>query len=328
MKTLEPKIKPMTKQELTLAIDRLTRFKLPEEKYNRVFREIIAKYQITPKIGFKDYEKLPPETICTLVENIFDYSVDSLCIKKEPCTLFKKIIELENNAFIVNEHTQKLMQAKIPYESILDINSNETLCLNLEFLKHLIKTPSNAKNIRKRYKTKFPIEKVIIAEGITEEILLPKFAQLLDYDFDKNGVQIVPAGGKNQVAKDYLKFRESLNIPIIILLDADAKSVAETISDKLREMDKLILIEKGEFEDILPLDLIEKAINYKFINLFKTSKNDFSDDVSMVNNLSEIYRINALGEFKKADFAHTIYNVLTSQNDISDEIRQIIDEIR
>ena len=34
----------------------------------------------------------------------------------------------------------------------------------------------------------FPIEKVVIAEGITEEILLPKFSQILNFDFDENGI--------------------------------------------------------------------------------------------------------------------------------------------
>ena len=40
-----------------------------------------------------------------------------------------------------------------------------------------------------------------IVEGITEEILLPVFSKLLGYDFYAHGIQIIPAGGKNQVVK-------------------------------------------------------------------------------------------------------------------------------
>lgn len=323
------KTKPMTVEELTLAADRLTRFKFPEIKYNRVFKEMISKQLISPKISFKEYEKLDAQSICKLVEKIFEASLPASC-KNLHCELYKKVIELEYKTFLINEQTQKLMQAKVPYEAILALNEGKNLSPNLEFLKHFSKSATNAEDIRKNFSTKFPIEKIIIAEGITEEILLPKFAKILGFDFDKNGVIVIPAGGKNQVAKDYLEYVHRVNIPIIILLDADAKTVAETISDKLRSIDKLILIKKGEFEDLLPEKLIEKAINYRFLNFFKVSKSDFSSEISRVKNLEEIYRVNGLGEFKKAEFAHNVEHVLTfdSEELISEEIKNIIEKIK
>lgn len=324
----EQKIKPMTLEELTLAIDRLTRFKLPEEKYNRVFKEIISKYQIIPKISFKDYEKLTAPEISSMVENIFTYSLNRLNPEQLENSLYKTVIDLEKSIYNINDDTLNLMDTKIPYENILKLNKNTPLCKNLELLKQMQNSGKTPTQIRKKFKTKFPLEKIIIAEGITEEILLPTFAKLLHYDFDENGIELIAAGGKNQVAKDYIKLKDALNIPIVILLDADAKTIAETISDKLREFDKLILIEKGEFEDILPLNLISKAINYKFTNFFKIEDNEFNLEINRVADLEEIYRINGLGEFKKAEFAHNIKDVLDSTFDISDEIEHIIKEIK
>ena len=321
----------MTKEELTLAIDRLTRFKSPEEKYNRVFKEIIAKYLITPKIGFKEYEKLSEKDIVNFVEEIFSISLNQLEKQASTSTaLYKSIINIENELYNINEQTKKLMLAKIPYEQILHLNKNKLLPKNLQFWNYFLNLNIAPDEIRKKFKTTFPIKKVVLAEGITEEILLPKFAQILKFNFNENGIIVIPAGGKNQVAKEYLKLRDELKVPIIILLDADATEIAQKISNKLRVTDRLILIEKGEFEDILPLSLLKKTINYKFINIFKIEENDFSQDVSRVKDLEEIYRINGLGEFKKAEFAHTIDSILDNNSEkyISNEIKNIVNEIK
>ncbi len=333
MSIILEKIKAMNLDEMLIAIDRLTRFKFPEEKYNRVFREIISKFVIVPKIGYKDYEKLAEDEICELVEQVFIFSLSSFSLTQSNCELYKLVVSFDKLLFNVQEATLKLMNAKIPYEDILDLARKENknlYCKNLKFLQCILMQKDNVQKARYLNKTLFPIEKVVLAEGITEEILLPKFAQILGYDFDSNGVVVIPAGGKNQVAKEYIKLRERLKVPVVILLDADATEVANKISNKLREKDSLILIEKGEFEDILPLSLIKKAINYKFVNIFKIEDSNFSSDISRVKELEEIYRINGLGEFKKAEFAHNIEIVLNenSTNFVSDEIKNIIEEIK
>ena len=49
------KIKPLTIEQLTISIDRLTRFKNTETKYLRVFKELILSNLINPK--FKKQRK-------------------------------------------------------------------------------------------------------------------------------------------------------------------------------------------------------------------------------------------------------------------------------
>lgn len=335
----EIKIKPMSIEEMLLAVDRLTRFKNPEIKYNRVFKEVMSKFLIQPKISFKAYDTLPPERIKTYVETVFEISIKEFISNYTfDDYLSEKIGLLQKALYETDEKTEILTSVHIPYEKIISLaqNTNELQhnfqhSKNLQFLSQLLDTKNlTPQKIREKYSTKFPIEKVVLVEGITEEILLPKFAKILNYDFDMYGVEIIGAGGKNQVAKEYLMLNKQLKVPIVILLDSDAEAVAKKISAHLRLEDKLILIEKGEFEDILPLKLIKKAVNYKFRNLFKTTVADFSSECGRVKDLEEMYRINGLGEFKKAEFAHNVDSVLenNSTNFISEEIKNIILEIK
>ena len=156
---------------------------------------------------------------------------------------------------------------------------------------------------------------------------MPKLAWLLGYDFDKAGIWILGAGGKNQVVKAYYKLAEELKIPIFILLDNDAQENIEQIKPKLRAKDKIHLISSGEFEDLLPKSLILKTINSEFQNFVTITEDDFSNELSAVENLVEIFRIKGLHEFKKADFAQKVAENLFDESDISDEIKIIFEEL-
>ena len=193
-------------------------------------------------------------------------------------------------------------------------------------MKHLSENLT-LKDIRKKYSTRYPISKVILAEGITEEILLPKFGRLLGYNFDEEGIQVIGAGGKNQVVKTYYKLAEELKIPIFVLLDNDADANLNQIKPKLREIDQVHLISSGEFEDLLPQNLILKTINYEFQNFTTITEKEFNPELSAVANLVEIFRLKGLHEFKKADFAQKVEENLFDENDISEEIRIIFNEL-
>lgn len=60
---------------------------------------------------------------------------------------------------------------------------------------------------------------VILGEGDSEEILLPKFLSLLNGDLDASGVSVVPLGGRH--VNHFWKLLHQLNIPFITLLDLD-----------------------------------------------------------------------------------------------------------
>ena len=167
----------------------------------------------------------------------------------------------------------------------------------------------------------------MLVEGITEEILLPAFSKFLGYDFYKEGFQIIPAGGKNQVVKLYYKLSQELRIPIYLLLDRDAEENILQIQPKLRDIDKIHLVSCGEFEDLLPKSLILKTINSHLNNFAFITEDDFDNTISAVKNLENIYKLKGLHEFKKAEFAKLVRQNINDNSDISTEIKDIIKEI-
>ena len=183
------------------------------------------------------------------------------------------------------------------------------------------------KQVRRDKKLKFPIDKVILVEGITEEILLPVFARKLDYDFYANGVQVIPAGGKNQVVKMYYKLVSELKVPIFVLLDKDAEENINQIKPRLRDFDKIHLVSCGEFEDLLPKALIVRTVNSHFKNFLTITDKDLAVGNSMVVVLEEIFKTKGLHEFKKAEFAKLVKENIVSTLDISPEIVSIVEEI-
>ena len=167
-----------------------------------------------------------------------------------------------------------------------------------------------------------------MTEGITEEILLPVFSKILDVDFDKFGYHIISAGGKNQVVKIFYSLSEILKIPVFVLLDNDAEDNFQQIQPKIREFDKIHLIQSGEFEDLLPVDLVIKSLNKHLKNLSSVDISDFDNSLSMVENLENVYRNKGLDDFKKADFAHIVHDNITDLSDFSKEIIGIIEELK
>ena len=69
------KIKPLSKEQLIISVDRLTRFKDPETKYLRVFKEIISTNLLEPKLKKKELDLLSYESLKNIAENIINSSL-------------------------------------------------------------------------------------------------------------------------------------------------------------------------------------------------------------------------------------------------------------
>ncbi len=316
------KYKKLTREQILISLDRLTRFKQTKEKYLRVFFDIISNNLLEPKYKRSELENLKAEEIKFYIEEVFNNSIDNV---NTDFSINKKLMEYENSVFKNDEFTNRLLDNKINYKGVLSFIDTHSV-VNLRWLKSLNESDNLAQNRQNHY-LKFPIEKVILVEGLTEEILLPAFAKFLGYDFYREGVQIIPAGGKNQVVKMYYSLSEELKIPIFLLLDKDAEENISQIRPKLREQDKIHLVSSGEFEDMLPESLIIKAFNSLNKNFSAITESDFQKELSHVENLELIYKNKGLHEFKKADFAKLIRENITEITDISPEISEIIREV-
>lgn len=312
------KIKPLTKEQLTISVDRLTRFKDPEIKYLRVFKDIITNNLIEPKLKKQELDSMDYEDLKNIAEMIFNSSFSET---NEDLLINQKLYDYENSLFNLNENTKKLIKNKINYKKIIEILP-ENVPNNLKWLKTLANKIPNEKDFG------YPIKTIILCEGITEEILLPKFSQICGYDYNKYGIHILSAGGKNQVVKYFYNFADKLKIPIFILLDNDAKSNLMEIEPKLREIDKIHLLKSGEFEDLLPNSLIIKTLNYATKNISLAPIENLENCPSKVEFLENFFKHRGLHEFKKAEFAQLVKENIADINDVSQEIIEIIKEIK
>lgn len=321
------KVKPLTKEQLTISIDRLTRFKNPEVKYLRVFGELITNNLIQPKYKKSDIEKMDSEEVKNLAELIINYSLENLGLPKdEDYIINQRLYDYEKSVYIISENIEKFLKNKINYKAfvtLIDENSPK----NLKWLKAL-GSPMDIKQERFKNSLRFPVEKVVIAEGATEETLLPEFAKRCGYDFDKAGIYVLSAGGKNQVVKLYYRLVDSLKLPIFVLLDKDAKENLEEIKPKLRPIDKIHLLACGEFEDLLPLELVQRTLDYQLNNISMMEKEMLNAPEPRVKILEEVFKTRGMHEFKKVEFAQMVKKNIKTNADISDEICEIINEIK
>jgi predicted ATP-dependent endonuclease of OLD family len=267
---------------------------------------------------------MPYEEIKKYAQEVFNYSVEELCGNlSQDFSLNKKLSDYENSVFNISGETQKLLDNEIDYLSCLVFFNSDVK--NLLWLKELAKgTDIRAERFNKGFL--FPIELVILAEGATEQTLLPEFAKLCDFDFDKNGIFIIPAGGKNQVVKLFYQLSETLKLPIFVLMDIDAQENYEEIKPKLRKYDKVHILKCGEFEDALPLSLIERTLKEELKNISITEP--ITKETKMVKVLEEIFKHRGMHEFKKAEFAQMVRKNLRSEEDVSSEIKELISEIK
>lgn len=320
--------KNLTKEQLIISFDRLTRFKTTKEKYFRVFSDIILSNLIEPVYKKQELQDMSAIKITEIAEEIINSSLYKI-LPYVPLGIEGRINNLlksyENAVFINDTDTQEYLNNGIKYEYFLPL-IDESCPINLRWMK-AIANNDNLIKLRQDEGYKYPIEKVLLVEGITEEILLPAFSKYLGFDFYKEGIQIIPAGGKNQVVKTYYKLIEELKVPIFILLDKDAEENINQIKPKLRNIDRIHLVSCGEFEDLLPKSLIIKTVNNELNNFASITDDDLDSTIPNAKSLENIFKTIGLHEFKKADFAKMVKDNITEDADISSEIASIIMEI-
>ena len=326
------KYKKLTKEQILISLDRLTRFKNTRDKYLRVYMDILHNGLSAPVMRKNEIEELDYSELTLIATEILNDSLRRLCpdtVHNDDCLSVNRLLrDYENTVYNNDTETQKLLNNNILYIYTQDLISDKCP-INLRWLKAIIAEPNtNLKELREKKILKYPLERLVLAEGITEETLLPAFSKYLRYDFDQKGIQIIAAGGKNQVVKMYYKLAEEVKLPIFILLDKDAEENINQIKPKLRKSDKIHLVSCGEFEDLLPKPLIVKTINRHFENFLSISESDLDYDIPTAKVLEELYRTKGLHEFKKAEFAKLIKMNINENEDISDEIRNIIDELK
>lgn len=300
-------IKSMDIAQMVLALDRISRFKFPEKKLKRVYVETICAHLISPSFKKTDIEKFDYESLTQLFTEIWNYSIfQNFDETSNNYDLNKKYVDEEKKCYKLSSEILNLMPNKVDFYTLV---------------KNIKNVPNNFDN----YKTP---QKIVLTEGITEEILMPVFSKIYGYDWDENYVKIVGIGGKSRILNQYRIFKEQLKIPVFVLMDLDAISIYEQISFELRSVDFAHLVSIGEIEDIIPVNFFKNALNSEYKLQSKISVKDFKPDLKMVENLHNIFKENGFGEFKKSKVAELIKQTITPKSVLSEELIEILNQIK
>ncbi|MBS2001892.1 MAG: hypothetical protein JST44_10340 [Cyanobacteria bacterium SZAS LIN-5] len=169
---------------------------------------------------------------------------------------------------------------------------------------------------------------IVIVEGPTEEVLLPRFAKVMGVDFQSQAFMIVSAGGAKQVAKRYLFLRDLVALPIVCILDRDAEEQASLISDAVRDCDRLFVLRSGEIEDTFDTATFARHLN-KYLESFHglvrpVAPDEITGRGSRKAVLNKLWKERKLGDFDKIAFAKSIADSLDTARDVPEEFVQIV----
>ena len=311
-------IKKIPNEYFVTILDRLTRFEPAYSRYRRVYSDLISKYASGLKPVLLSIEE-QSELANLIINNSVDLSVFD--------DFSPIMLNLEEKYFIKNDISYQYLSNSINIKAIFKkISVLNGLPKNILWFSELEQSDDIYKN-RINKSLLFPIEKILLCEGETERVLLPTLLNLFGINLDSLGILLVPAGGKNQVARKLYSMIEYTKLPFIILLDKDAMLINDMIQSKLREIDKVYVINSGEFEDLIPVQVLEGAINYIHKNEYHCLSVDFKSENKMVINLETIYKKYGFGEFKKAHFAHELQSYISKYCSREDFINSEIADI-
>ena len=84
----------------------------------------------------------------------------------------------------------------------------------------------------------------------------------------------------------------------------------------------------GEFEDLLPIELVKRTLEYELNNISILELEMLNQPHPRVKILEEVFKTRGLHDFKKVEFAQMVKNNINSSADISEEIAEIVNEIK
>ena len=182
---------------------------------------------------------------------------------------------------------------------------------------------------------------VVLVEGQSEAIVLPHFANLCGYSFEKLGVMVIASGGAQQVARRYLTLKDVLQIPIVCLFDGDAEASSGIIEEDMRACDGLICLESTELEDCYSYEQLLKILDLQMVHNDQSllveslsSPSSASGSVSIPRQgprkaaLNKLFRSRGLGDFDKIEFAKSAVDLTVSEADVPAEMKRVIGIVR
>lgn len=213
---------------------------------------------------------------------------------------------------------------------VIDCLQSPSSTINVEnVLAMRAKFKSSVAQRRKQLPSHFQPNQILLVEGATESILIPRFADLLKADLD--ALAVIPCGGANQLVRKYIALADITPMPICCLIDKDADEQSSAIKPILRDnKDALHVWSEGEIEDALGQDIL-----LRYLNLFLSEHGNSSPlNLAEIQSNGErkidfdrIWRTRGLGDFDKVGFARYVAQHISAE-EIPLQIRQLIATLR
>lgn len=137
---------------------------------------------------------------------------------------FKQLSNNDNSQVILTSHSPTIVKRIDPEDlRYLRIENNDrvlqTIVSDIQLPQAIDASYKYIKGAIQAYPELYFAKLVVLGEGDSEELLLPKFFDLLGKEIDSSQISIVPLGGRH--VNHFWKLLNSLRIPHITLLDFD-----------------------------------------------------------------------------------------------------------
>ena len=215
----------------------------------------------------------------------------------------------------------------------LELSIESALSCETEFEKILLIA-------REKLPNSFQPALLVLVEGITETILLPKFLELSASSRtrqDSNSARttdpaamFLACGGANQLLRKYLHLQDVTRLPILCVVDHDAVDQIKTIADVKRDIDHLHVWSVGEIEDTFTREILLDSLNH-YLQTLGASDLLMAKDLAGYHRtelLNKLWRNRGLGDFDKVGFAQFHVARIKHINDVPGEGRMLMDTIK
>ena len=214
--------------------------------------------------------------------------------------------------FLLDERELALDYSFYKYELIKSTYLKEFLKKITDFLKTINYIPKP--------------ECLILVEGESEEVSIPFISLRLNKLLKDNLIRVHNCGSKQKLFQYFLDSqKKDPNLPMIILLDSDAKKEADDINRIIKtnkDRYRLMMIKSGTFEDLFPLELSIKIINEMYPEGESIIIDDWNKDKDFLSNINKLLHFKKKSQFDKVEFSQNISYQISI-----DEIPSIITEI-
>ncbi len=175
----------------------------------------------------------------------------------------------------------------------------------------------------------FFAKKIVLVEGMTEELALPIYLEKVGLDVLKEGIDIIGVGGKGELAKWWRLFT-AYRIPCYVCFDNDAET--DERNNKRKDFLKTMGLNDTEQENIFQTDAW--LISEKYCVFGKDFEDTFRKNFSGYESLEGTIKKNELGDSKPLvarEIAKRICNENCNENDegweylkdLADKINQL-----